>query len=263
MIHDFHFPVISYQFSVFSFFERGPMRSSKLTTALQIVTILSIALGLKYHYSTASVNELRWILEPTRLLVEIVTPRTFRFEPFAGYLSDDRSFLIAASCAGVNFLIIAFLMLNAGQLLRERKLAWKHIGASMAVAYLATLVANTVRIAVALQMQKYDLRIGSFSEEEIHRLEGIVVYFGFLLVLFFVSEKIASRTRPHPSTLFRRSLIPLAIYYCVTLGVPLVRGAFLQPEFWGHAVVVAVLPAVVILPFLIFRQVLSPRATDT
>jgi exosortase K len=239
--------------------ETGMDRKQKLNTLAQLGAILLIAFALKYHYSIATVNELRWILEPTRLLVETVTLHTFRFEPFAGYLSDDRTFLIAASCAGVNFLIIAFLMLNAGRLLRERKLAWTHIGVSMAVAYLVTIVANTARIAVALQMQKYDLRIGSFSEEEIHRLEGIVVYFGFLVVLFFVSEKIASRTRPHPSTLFRRSLIPLAIYYAATLGVPLAGGAYRDVGFWKHSLVVFLTPLILMLPWVIFC---SARSSD-
>jgi exosortase K len=228
----------------------------------QLMTILAIAFALKYHYSIATAGGLRWILEPTRLLVETVTPRTFRFEPYAGYLSDDRSFLIAASCAGVNFLIIAFVMLNGGQLLRERKLTWKHIGLSLPVAYVTTLVANTVRIAVALQMQTYDVRIASFSEEEIHRLEGIVVYFGFLLILFFVTEKIASRATLHPSTLFRRSLIPLAIYYAATLGVPLVGGAYREPEFWQHSLFVVITPLIVALPIGCLAFITGPPRID-
>jgi exosortase K len=236
--------------------------TQKVRSIIQSALILLTALALKYHYSIATVNELRWILEPTRLLVETVTSHTFRFEPYAGYLSDDRSFLIAASCAGVNFLIIAFAMLNGGQLLRERKLTWTHIGLSLPIAYLTTLVANTVRIAVALQMQEYDVRVGSFSEEEVHRLEGIVVYFGFLLVLFFVSEKIASRARPNPSTLFRRSLIPLAIYYAATLGVPLAGGAYREPAFWQHSLFVVITPLVVAIPMAWIALIASPPRID-
>ncbi len=232
------------------------MSKTIVIRAIQIVTVLAVALALKYHYSVASVNSLRWILEPTRLLVGAVTSHTFRFESYAGYLSDDRTFIIAASCSGVNFLIIAFLMLNAGQLYRERRLTWTQIGISMLVAYFATLIANTVRIAVALQMMNYDLRIGDLGDEDIHRIEGIVVYFGFLLLLFFVSEKIADRTRPNPSTLIRRSLIPLVVYYIATLGIPLAGGAYREMAFWQHSVFVIVIPLIVILPFLI-RYVLA------
>lgn len=236
-----------------------PKRNLKKTLT-QIATILLVAFALKYHYSIATVNDLRWILDPTRFLVELFTSHSFRFESYAGYLSDDRTFLIAASCAGVNFLIIAFLMLNAQQLFRERKLTWTYISGSMAVAYFATLIANTVRIAVALQMLKYDLRIGEFTDEDIHRLEGIVVYFGFLLALFFVTERILTRAKPHPSTLLRRSLIPLAIYYAATLGVPLARGAYHDAEFWQHALFVFLIPLVVIIPYVVFAVLRSGRS---
>ena len=77
----------------------------------QFAVVLAIALALKLFYANASVNDLRWILAPTACLVELVTGETFRFESYAGYMSGDHSFLIAAPCAGVNFLITAFLML--------------------------------------------------------------------------------------------------------------------------------------------------------
>lgn len=222
------------------------------TTIFQLVAILAIALALKYHYSTASPNGLRWILAPTTFLVETVTSQQFRFEPYAGYLSDDRTFLIAASCAGVNFLIIAFAMLNFGKLLRERSLTWRYIAGSLAVAYLSTLVANTVRIVVALYLQKLDIEIAGFAGEELHRLGGIVVYFGFLLLLFVVSEKLGERRQTLTAAdLARRSLLPLAIYYIATLGIPIIRGAYRDAEFWQHSVLVALVPLMLLLPLLL------------
>ena len=231
------------------------MRRLTVNTITQIVTVLGVAYALKYHYSVATVNALRWILEPTRIMVEIFTGHTFRFESYAGYLIDDRTFIIAASCAGVNFLIIMFLMLNAGQFYRERRLTWGHIGISLIIAYVTTLIANTVRIVIALQLLKYDVRIGSFGDEDVHRLEGIVVYFVFLLLLFFVTEKIADRTRPNPATLLRRALIPITIYYIATLAVPLARGAYAEPAFWQHAMFVLIAPLVIMLPVaLVFSR---------
>ena len=78
--------------------------NAKFTRLNQLAKLLAILLGalaLKHFYSTASVNELRWILAPTTLLVELVSGRAFNFEMHAGYMSSDRSFLIASSCAGV------------------------------------------------------------------------------------------------------------------------------------------------------------------
>ena len=78
----------------------------------QLVIVLLCAVVVKLYYSTTGVNQLRWILAPTTFVVELISGSRFEFESYAGYMSSDRKFLIAASCAGVNFLITSFLMLS-------------------------------------------------------------------------------------------------------------------------------------------------------
>ncbi|HKP45072.1 MAG TPA: exosortase K, partial [Pyrinomonadaceae bacterium] len=92
----------------------------------QLMIILLCALALKQFYSTANVNELRWILAPTTFLVQFISGTRFQFEYYAGYISSDHSFIIAASCAGVNFLLTAFLMLSLGRRwrVRSQKFSW-------------------------------------------------------------------------------------------------------------------------------------------
>ena len=219
----------------------------------QGAVVLLSALALKLYYSGASANHLRWILAPTAALVELVSGLRFEFESHAGYMSGDRSFLIAPSCAGVNFLITAFLLLSAGRLLRQKAQGggWRFIPAAALIAYLVTLVANTVRIAVALRLRS--LPEGSWlSQEQFHRVEGIFVYFGFLLLLFVASEKMnAGRT----SGLLRQSLFPLLVYYATTLGMPLANGAYRQGAgFWEYSIFVLLIPLLLILPFAMFRR---------
>lgn len=117
----------------------------------QFVVVVLCALAMKLYYSTASVNQVRWILAPTTVLVELVSGRQFEFESHAGYLSSDRTFLIAASCAGINFLITAFLMLSLRKLWKDRlqDLPWRIIPLAGLFAYVATVVANTARISIA------------------------------------------------------------------------------------------------------------------
>jgi exosortase K len=166
----------------------------------QLLLVLLCALTLKLYYSTANANELRWILAPTTLLVELVTGSRFEFESFAGYINGDRSFVIAPSCAGVNFLITAFLMLALRKLWADRSqnqsvnVAWRFIPVTALFAYLATLIANTVRISTALRLQRVPLEIGWLTRDQLHRFEGILIYFGFLLLLYIVSEEISNRT---------------------------------------------------------------------
>jgi exosortase K len=194
--------------------------SDRLTCKLgaQILTVLFCALMLKLYYSTASPNQLRWILAPTTALVELTTGRQFDFESHAGYLSSDRTYLIAASCAGVNFLITAFLMLALRKLWKDHRGAhggaplqtkWRFIPAVALFAYLATIVTNTVRISIALWLQRNPLEISWLTPNQLHRFEGIFIYFGFLLLLFIISEKMSSES---PANLFRLSFFPLMIY---------------------------------------------------
>ena len=143
----------------------------------QLVAVLLCAGALKLHYSTASPNQLRWILAPTTLLVELISGASFEFESYAGYINSDRSYLIAASCAGVNFLLTAFLMLTLGKLWRSRaqRISWTFIPAAGLVAYGVTLLANTIRISTSLQLRGMSSRL--MNAEQLHRFEGIFIYF--------------------------------------------------------------------------------------
>src|SRR5205823_4935398 len=120
-----------------------------------------------------------------------------------------RRFLIAPACAGVNFLITAFLMLAAGKLLRDRSQGriWRFIPAAALIAYLATLVANAVRIVVALWLGRQP-EISGLNHNGLHRVEGISVYFGFLLLLFVVSEKMSAGKT---SNRLRQPFFPLVV----------------------------------------------------
>jgi exosortase K len=216
--------------------------------AAQGFVVLAGAFSLKQCYSTAGANQLRWILAPTTLLVELVSGVSFEFESHAGYISDDRTFLIATSCAGVNFLITAFLMLSARRLLAARsgEIPWMFVPATGLMAYLATLVANTVRISVAMELHRTQAKVGSLTSEQLHRFEGIVVYFGFLLLLWLAAEAADRRERPG---LLGVLWIPMAAYYAVMLGIPLANGGYRRgPGFWEHSLFVVLVPLLLILP---------------
>lgn len=231
---------------------------------MQLLAVLLCGAALKFHYSTTSVDGLRWILAPTTYLIHLVTGVSFQFEPHAGYMSSDHAFLIAASCAGVNFLVTAFLMLALSLLWRNRfaKLGWKFIPLSAALAYAATLVANTVRVSTAIRLQRLPAEISWLSPDQLHRIEGVFIYFGFLLLLFAFSEWINQRqARPAEEFLSsRQALFPLLIYYATTLVIPFANGAYRQgSDFWQHALFVFLVPLVLILPLIVLRVLRRPE----
>jgi exosortase K len=220
----------------------------KVNWGAQLFVIVLCALALKFYYSTATADELRWILAPTTALVELLSGRSFEFESYTGYMSTDHSFVIGVPCAGVNFLITAFLMLGLRRLWREpfQSISWRFIPIAAALAYMATLIANAVRICIALEIQRRSVEVSWLSANQLHRLEGIVVYFGFLLLLFMVTERAKSA---------RLLLFPILIYYAVTLGIPLVNGSYRQGNaFWEHSFFVLVLPLLLLAPLVLLQR---------
>jgi exosortase K len=225
----------------------------------QCVVVLVAAFALKLFYSTAGANELRWILAPTTACVELVSGVSFTFESHAGYISEDRSFLIAPSCAGINFLITAFLMLSLRKLSKDpaKNITWVFIPITAMTAYLVTLVANTTRIAIAMRPEPAEA--GWLNPHQLHRFEGILVYFGCLQLLFMVSETMSSE---RTSGLFRQSFFPLLVYYATMLAIPLANGAYSQgTDFWEHSLFVLLIPLLLILPIPAFRFLCHGRVS--
>ena len=236
----------------------------KLIWSAQLLTVGLCALALKGYYSTATANDLGWILAPTAALVELLSGKHFAFESYTGYMSSDRTFVIAVPCAGVNFLITAFLMLSLRRLWRERfrSIGWAFLPFAAVLAYVATLIANTARIWFALELRSRQVAIDGLTGNQLHRVEGVVVYFSFLLLLFFLVERFESSKgfesakgyeSARPLRFARVLPFPLLIYYATTLGIPLLNGSFREHAFWEHFVFVIVLPLLIVTPVLFWQ----------
>jgi exosortase K len=168
-----------------------------------MLTVIALSLwGLKRHYATAEVGELAWILKPVASLSTLVSGTTFEWEPGSGYLSRERLFLIAKPCAGVNFMLAAFGMV--GFLLSARALSWRKgailTAQSLALGYAATVLANTLRIVVALWLALHPVATRWWTAARVHRLEGITVYFGVLVALHLLVQRMAGERLPRATS---------------------------------------------------------------
>jgi exosortase K len=225
----------------------------------QSAAVVLCAAAVKLHYSAADADQLRWILTPTAAAVGLLSGERFEYEAHAGYVNGERSFVIAPSCAGVNFLITSFLVLSLRRLWGggARETHWGLIPCAALAAYLATLAANAVRIGVALSTRGLPPVVDWLSPDGLHRLEGVSVYFGFLLLLFAAAEKVSPEGGPsagQAAGLFRRPLFPLLVYYATTLGVPVLNGAHRRgPDFREHALFVLLVPLALALAFAALR----------
>lgn len=193
---------------------------------------LGAAYAVKRFYSTATAGELRLVLAPTTWLVERVGGHRFDWTS-AGYLSAEADFLVAPACAGLNFLVVAFSALVLG-FARPARPPWQNgavLLASAAAAAAATVLANALRILVAIPLWTHRVALGPLTNARLHELVGVVVFLGMLLLLFLAARWVAGVRVP--------AWVALVPYAGVMLVVPLLRGGAGRAGFWGHAAVVA------------------------
>jgi len=154
-----------------------------------LVLAAGLAFGIKYHYSRAEAGQLKWILAPTTRLVEALSGDDFIWKTHAGYFSQERRFLIAPSCAGINFLIMAFAMSVWFTLprLSSHRRRFLAVFLALAGAYGLAILINALRICLSLYTKGYQAPLG-LDPSEVHRLVGIVVYFSSLMVLYMLLQ---------------------------------------------------------------------------
>ena len=218
-----------------------------------LIGFLMIA-GMKYFYSKAGSDELRWILGPTTQWVEILSGIPFQYEHGLGYVNHDFRFLIAPSCSGVQFMIItaATLIFSfvhrlepapckanipcAGGIIPVRILkggCWVIISALLS--YLFTIFVNGLRIIMAIYLPVYFNAIGIpggfLSAEQLHTVIGIVVYFVSLLTIYQLFEsffrKITGKCSGNVWRRMVRKLMPPTFwYFFIVLGIPFLNRAY-------------------------------------
>lgn len=224
----------------------------------RLMFVAVCVLAAKHFYSTANADQLRWILAPTTAIVESLSGQHFYFESRVGYMDESHRFLIATSCSGVNFLIASFVMLSVNWIQRDRfqNFRWLLFPCAVGLAFVGTICANATRILLALKLQEAGVQAGWMDPSRVHRLEGILVYFGFLLLIFFIGEMLAETKR---NVSWRMLVFPLAVYEVMALGVPMLNGAFLRPLFWEHFAFVITVPLLFVLTAIVFSQTTETR----
>lgn len=207
-----------------------------------VVVALAVVVAGKEYYRDATASDLRWILAPTAQLVSWLTGHDFIYEAGQGWMNIDVMFVIAPACAGVNFALAAFLALTLGGLagMTSWQATAKRLVMVATLAYSATIVVNTIRIAVAVDMRRADL----------HRLEGIVVYLGGLCGLYVLARALDG----HRQRALHWLAIPLGAYVLITLVMPLANGAAQRDDFVRHATTVLA-ACVVVLAIASFAAV--------
>ena len=164
-----------------------------------VIVALAVVVAGKQYYRHASAGELGWILSPTARMVGAVSGGDFAYEAGAGWIDRGLRFAIVPACAGLHFALAAFLALALGGLgaMRTPRSAAGRLAIAAVMAYAATLVVNTTRIAIAIAMHRGTIDVGGFDHGEVHRIEGVVVYLGGLCALYAAARAVHARRERH------------------------------------------------------------------
>jgi exosortase K len=160
--------------------------SDLMKTRLCLLAVVALVIwGMKAYYASARADDLRWILSPTAWLAGVMTGTAFVMTPGEGYLSSEHLFLIEKSCAGINFMIAAFGMVTVTLLHRvgSRLDGARVLAVGLVAGYAAAVIINAVRIAIAMWLAAHHAALSTLTPADVHRLEGITVYFGGLMLL--------------------------------------------------------------------------------
>jgi exosortase K len=189
---------------------------------------LALALGLKAFYSDAGADELLWVLGPSAWLASFLGGIDMVYEHGAGYISHTYHMVVGPPCAGVNFLVICFLCLYFSFARHFPGRARWFLLAAL-IAFGGTIAANSLRIFVSAHLWNADFYRNWVTQEDMHRLAGIAIYYASLLALYIaVESRVGSGAH---------RIGPLTWYLVVSLGVPLIGRIVAggTPGFASHA----------------------------
>jgi len=63
------------------------------------------------------------------------------------------------------------------------------LGISLLASYWAAVIVNGVRITIAMWLAVHPGALSAFSADDVHRVEGITVYFGGLVLLYELVQR--------------------------------------------------------------------------
>jgi exosortase K len=186
---------------------KAPSRSALLWGAGAI----TLALAVKALYSQAGANELLWILAPSAWLARLAGGIDLVYEPGAGFITHTYHMVVGPACAGINFLVIAFLALYFSFASRFSSRA-RWFAASAAIAFAAAVAANGLRIVVSAHLWEADIYGAWLTQARMHRIAGAGIYYASLVALYLAVDARVGGHAPR--------LAPLCWYLGVSLGIP-------------------------------------------
>lgn len=183
--------------------------------------VFMIAATLKVYFSAATASQLGWMFEPITHLLRLIAGWHFKPNADGEWQSMEAGIVLVKACAGINFMIMSLLAwswvmrpraggFNTSMTVIEIPLL---LTVTFLFAWLATLVANTLRILAVVYLQPVlEHWLGA---EAAHRFLGLLIYLAALTAQVLLTEW-QRRERALP--------IVCVLYVGIMLVLPLATG---------------------------------------
>lgn len=168
----------------------GEIIADRLFKAAAIVASASLILCTK-----GDLKSLDFILRPVSTLIYMITGAGYQYIESVGYTFQGLGINIGASCSGLNFLTMLFLMLVYSFIPRQRGINGKLTAfvAFSVLAYCISIIANASRILLsALVLTRTPLAFAG-QDQLVHMSIGVMVYFSYLLLAYTLSNSILQK----------------------------------------------------------------------
>lgn len=220
----------------------------KKNLTIYIPAIIAV-LAVKMYYRTADSEQLFWILAPTTKWVQILSGISFEKITQVGYVSHEYRFIIAPSCSGVRFLLIAFIMMVFTFVPMidslRKKACW--LGFSAIFSYITTIFVNGIRITVSiylpLALADKEILPAWITAEQLHTIIGTTVYFSMLFGIYYLAGRFCKTVQ---KSVAKQFLIPVFWYFAMVLGIPAI-GRLYRGDWTGFSQYTAIVTGVCML----------------
>ncbi len=158
-----------------------------------------IAIGLfvllKFWIGTFENDKLIFLLKPTDKIFELVTGTHSEYNSESGFYYGKFNIVIDKSCSGYNFLLLCFVMLYFQIIKYAKQFKFKLLllFGSLSIAYVLTILINSSRIIISVVFQNAKFDFLNLEPHIIHESIGVITYLSFLLITYFLTEKILNK----------------------------------------------------------------------
>lgn len=167
------------------------MNSKSVSGFLIPLLVIALCLAGKWWHTNSNNTDLLFLLSPLSFITSLFTGSTGFFDPEVGYYHKSLSIAIDKSCAGFNFLIIAFGSI-CSMLYRVKKGVWKNLTgilSALFIAYGITLAANCSRILISVKSLHFSDILPWLASNWFHEATGSFIFISVLIGMCLIIHR--------------------------------------------------------------------------